>query len=287
LLLGLALVPAKAGFGLSPPSLRNDFLIPGSHYEQVISLARGEPDTSTKIKINIKAPEVAKWIKVEPGLEFELPAGVQQFPVKFIVDVPRSAEFKLYEGKIEIVTVPPKPESGQIATALGGVAQIALNVTDQEFSLFEFRMATLADIEENAPVKLILKIENKGNQLTGPNRVLLKVYDQNHTNVIKETEAIISEQVAPFEIKDFNIIFPVILKKGEYWGDFDIYKDSRLVKRGGQVFEVGMMGAAAPKAKPGNNLPLIFGLAALAGLIVVVALVVVLRKKKAGKMPEA
>ena len=238
LFFSLGISPVLAGFGISPPSLKNDHLLPGSHYEQVIYLVRGEPKETLFTRIKINAPEIESWIKVEPGFEFELPKGVQQFPVKFIVDVPQNAELKLYQGTIDILTSSEKTKGGQITTALGAQAEIALRITEEQFSEFEFRLIDLADTEEGSPLKLILKIENKGNQKTGPTKAILKVFDKYHQTLLEESETEISEKVEPFQIKELSVEFPTNLTIGQYWGDFEIYQDDKLVKKDKQVFNI-------------------------------------------------
>lgn len=229
--------PVWAGFGISPPELANEHLLPGSHYEQVISLVRGQPEETLFAKIKINAPEIESWIKVEPGFEFELPKGVQQFPVKFIVDVPVNAEFKLYQGLIDILTSSAE-SSGQVNVAMGAEAEISLNVSVEEFSDFSIQGITMPDIEKGSPVKLILKIENKGNQETGPTKVYLKVFDKYHQNLLTESEVDISERVKVFKIQDLVIEFPVSLDIEQYWGELEIYKDEELLKQDQRVFYV-------------------------------------------------
>lgn len=238
LFFSLGISPVLAGFGISPPRLANDRLLPGSHYEQVIYLVRGEPKETLFTTIKINAPEIENWIKVEPGFEFELPKGTQQFPVKFIVDVPQDAELKLYQGTIDILTSPEKAKEGQVTVALGAQAEIALRVTEEELSEFEFRGITLKDVEQGSPIKLILKIENKGNQETGPTKVYLKVFDQHHGSLLEEKETDILERVEPFQIQEIPVEFPTNLGIGQYWGDFEIYQDEKLVKKDKQVFNI-------------------------------------------------
>jgi len=238
LFFSLGIGSVLAGFGISPPRLANDHLLPGSHYEQDIYLVRGEPKETLFTTIKINAPEIESWIKVDPGFEFELPKGVQQFPVKFIVDVPQDAELKLYQGTIDILTSPEKAEGGQVTVALGAEAKIALRVTAEEFSEFEFRGVTLSDVEQGSPIKLVLKIENKGNQETGPTKVYLKVFDQHHSALLEESEADILERVEPFQIQEIPVEFPTDLGIGQYWGDFEIYQDDKLVRKDKQVFYI-------------------------------------------------
>lgn len=287
LFFGLGIGQVLAGFGISPPRLANDHLLPGSHYEQDIYLVRGQPKATLFTTIQINAPEIESWIKIEPGFEFELPEGVQQFPVKFIVDVPQDAEFKLYEGTIDILTSPKKAEEGQVTVALGAEAKIALRVTAEEFSEFEFRGITLSDAEEGSPIKLILKIGNKGNQKTGPTKVGLKVFDKYHQSLLEESETDILERVEPFQIQELVAEFPTNLGIGQYWGEIEIYKDGELVKKDKQVFYILEKAVVTGleeeegKEEKGKGFPyLYFGIGIIAVLISGGAVWFFLKRKK-------
>jgi len=251
--LGLGASQALAGFGISPPSLTNNHLLPGSHYEQLIYLVRGEPKETLFTTIKINAPEIESWIKVEPGLEFDLPEGVQQFPVKFVVDVPEDAEFKLYEGTISILNSASKMSQGQVAVALGAEAKISLNVSREEFSGFVFRGASLGNTGKGSPIKLTLKIENKGNQDIGLIRAHLMVFDKYHRSLLEEHEADVSANIEPFKTQEISIEFPTDLGIGQYWGDFKVYKGDRLIEKDEQVFNILEKTVITATEKQGNG----------------------------------
>ena len=93
---------AFAGFGVTPPFVRNTSLTRNSTYEQEILLVRSDPRTPLKATVFVDAPEVADWIEIVQGNEFLLPRGEQKVPMTVKVTVPDDAEFKRYIGAIRV-----------------------------------------------------------------------------------------------------------------------------------------------------------------------------------------
>ena len=56
---------ASAGFGISPPYVKSDRLIPGTHYEQKISLLRSSAEEELTARVIINAPEIEDWITID------------------------------------------------------------------------------------------------------------------------------------------------------------------------------------------------------------------------------
>src|SRR3990167_9977410 len=54
---------ASAGFGITPPYVRNTSLTRNSTYEQQILLVRGNPDVPQKAQVTIDAPQIIYLIK--------------------------------------------------------------------------------------------------------------------------------------------------------------------------------------------------------------------------------
>ena len=79
---------ARAGFGISPPAVTNESLLPGSSDEQIIYIVRSEPNEALLATVKIDAVDINSWITVENGNSFEIPKGIQQFPMQVRVDVP-------------------------------------------------------------------------------------------------------------------------------------------------------------------------------------------------------
>jgi len=87
----------RAAFGTSPPWIRNDHLLPGSTFEQVVNLSRNNPDRDMQVTFRVDGDEeIEKWLNIEDEKNLVMKAGQKVLPVKFIVKVPRRAALKDY-----------------------------------------------------------------------------------------------------------------------------------------------------------------------------------------------
>ena len=127
---------AQAGFGVSPPSITNDHLIPGQSFEKTIYLVRGNPTEELTAEVIIDAPKIRDWITIEKGLNFPLPKGIQQVPMKVIINVPKDADFGNYQGFITVKAI-SSGQKGQVSIVLAGGIDISIAVTDKEASNLE------------------------------------------------------------------------------------------------------------------------------------------------------
>src|SRR6185437_11234185 len=118
--------PSLAAFGISPPFVNANYLVPGAQYSQVIYLVQDQPDQDLNIKTNLTLQDPAKsWISIDKGFTFVIPKGVRQFPVTINVNVPKDASLGAYNGSISFVGAPAA--AGQVTIALG--VQVAINLT--------------------------------------------------------------------------------------------------------------------------------------------------------------
>lgn len=230
-----------AGFGISPPEVWNNHLRPGSHFEQIIYLVQSKPLANLKGEVEIDAPEIKGWISFENGEEFVIPAGVQQYPLKVLVDVPQDAEFKTYRGKIWVRTSPIQEqgkEGSTVGIALGSIIDINLTVSAEEVRGFLFRGATIKDAERGRPIEVILKIQNTGNVEENLTKVTLDVYDAYLKDIIQTEEITKIEKIKPFETKEFALKFPNKLDVGTYFGRVQAFKDEYTVSDVKQPFKI-------------------------------------------------
>jgi len=196
----LCLLPsrARAGFGISPPYVRNENLTQGSHFEQKIILVRDKPDEDWQAELIFNVPEANNWFSVDKGTKFILPKGEKQTPIVISVDVPEKAEFKEYKGFIRVKTAPLEAqEPGTVAIALGGQIDVDLSVIKEIFD-FKVRGVRVSDLEEGHKwlfwyfpgiIKFSIQIENIGNVNASPSKVQLAIYDSQE----KELEEVVSQ----------------------------------------------------------------------------------------------
>jgi hypothetical protein len=274
-------------FGVSPPYVKNDHLIPGSRFETVIYLVRSTPDQEVMVEASIDAPQIEDWIRIEKGSEFPLPKGVQQFPMKVIVDVPEDADLGHYQGYIRVRANASDDENGQVSLLSGARIDLDLKVGEEGFADFEVRGISIPDFEIGSPLNVLVKIENKGNVRTRPSRIHVDVYDLSHKKILKSVDVEETTWVGAFETKQVEGSAQVDLEIGEYWADVIIYKDGEslgITKVYFQVVEkkpeeeIGTAGGDKDNIFASFNPYLIIG--TIIALILVIIILVFIKKRK-------
>ena len=232
-----------AGFGITPPYVRNDKLTQGSSYTQEIILVRGDPIEDLKAEITINVPGVENWITIDKGTEFLLPAGAKQVPMQVTVTVPQNAAYERHQGNIRIRTVSPDPASG-VSIALGAQIDVDLRVVD-EIRDFEVKRVQISEAEEPTrlwwfefpgKIQFTMGIENTGNAPTAPSKVQLDIYDRRGNVVLETTYNTNSiEDIFPFETRDSVAYLPTKLPPGAYLVKYSIFRFDNDVKRTGEL----------------------------------------------------
>lgn len=230
----LATGAAKAGFGLTPPSIINDKLSPNSTYEQSILIIRDDPITSVKAKATINVPGADNWITIDKGLSFDLPKGQKMTPIIVRVNVPTNAEFKEYKGTIDIVGEPDALKQGAVNIGLGGQIAVDLTVVNEKISSFVVNSVKTVDSREGENINVIVAITNKGNIATVPTKAILDIYDSSKKNLIATKENINSpDKIKQFSSGNVNFQFDSSdIQKGSYWGKVKVYNGTELIFEG-------------------------------------------------------
>ncbi|NMB92184.1 MAG: hypothetical protein GYA31_00980, partial [Parcubacteria group bacterium] len=233
---------ALAGFGISPPYVKNDNLFRGSVYEKIITITRGDPTEDLKAEITIDVPGANDWITINRGKEFILPKGEKKIPIVVTVKIPKDAPYGNYKGGIRIKTSSLEAlQKGSVSIALGAYIDVNLNVTKAKIFDFLIRGMKMFDTEEGftkwifhfpTKIKAELQLENLGNIKCHPTKVLLDIYDENKINVLKTLEANKMTSVKPFETGGVLITFLTDLKPGSYYVHYKIYKNQEIAPGG-------------------------------------------------------
>ena len=245
--------PAQAGFGISPPYVRSDKIIPGSHYEQIIVLLRSSAEEALAAKIELKAPEIESWVSFDKGTVFDLPPGELQVPLIISVDVPSNADLGNYTGYINVSVMPKKADGGAggVAIALGARIDIDLTVSEDAFPDFLIRIVKIQDMETlgrpwNWPifawffyrVKAVMTIENTGNVDVAPTKVTMDIYDIGEKELLESHTDRHLNKIEPYSTGDVVASFPIKLNEGQYWGKIKIYKENQIVRSNKIAFTV-------------------------------------------------
>ncbi len=237
---------ALAGFGVTPPYVRNTSLTRNSTYEQQILLVRGDPNVPLKATVVVDAPEILDWIEIVEGTEFELPRGEQKVPMTIRVKVPEDAEFKNYTGAIRIKTgaVDDEVSAGAVNISLGAQVDIDLSVIDKEIKDFRIRKINISDLNEGhkfawlyfpGKIRFGMLLENTGNIDVAPSKVAFKIYDATGNVLLEDVRNKGKiEKVAPYATEEIVAELPTRLPAGTYIARYQIFNDDE-VKQEGEV----------------------------------------------------
>lgn len=277
-----------AGFGISPPYIKNENLGQGSYYEKKITLVRGDPIEDWKVEIIVNFPGADNWISVDKGKEFIMPKGIQQFPIFFSVNVPKNAKFGRYTGSIRVKTAPVNPpESGTISILLGGQIDVNINVSKEIFD-FKVKSVRISDLEEGEKrwifyfpgiIKFSMQIENLGNIKASPSLVHFDIYDENEEELLESIKTTKISKINPFEI-DWTIAeLKTKLNPGSYWVQYKIFKKDEIVSQGKIHLSILPKGTIADYERAKifdlalkDKLIILFGILAILGLVVFIIL---------------
>lgn len=237
---------AFAGFGITPPYVRNTSLTRNSTYEQQILLVRGDPSVPLRAEVVVDAPEIASWLEIVEGTNIQLPSGEQKVPMTVRVRVPKDAEFKDYKGVIRIRTVPDNDQvnSGAVNISLGAQVDINLSVIDRKIEDFRIRKVSLSDLNEGHKVAWLyfpgkirfgMLLENTGNVDISPSSVNFKIYDFTGRLLLEETSNLGKiKKVAPYATEEVMAELPTRLPAGNYFVRFEIL-NGKDVKHSGEL----------------------------------------------------
>lgn len=289
---------AHAGFGISPPTVANKNLVPGSFFQQTVYLVQSNPDEALNVAVKIDAGEINSWIKIENGNNFQIPKGNQQFPMKVSVSVPSDAQLKNYTGRITLSTSPAGGQKDGVSVVLGAEVKIKLDVGSIQISDFSIQNFRIPNAIKGLPIKFEIKVKNDGNVDNGPTKVALAFFDQYHDKKYGEYEKEITQKIKSFQTGDLSVEFPNDLEAGSYWADVKIYSGDKIAVDSKIVFNV--LEGEAPGGKKSNfsfpmlnfsALPpwvyMIIGFALI--IIILIAIIILLLRKngRSGKNAKA
>lgn len=233
-----------AGFGITPPYVRNTSLTRNSIYEQKIIMVRSDPTTPLDAEIDIDAPEIKDWISIVEGTPVLMPAGETKVPITVRVQVPDDANFERYTGKIRISTVPPAGSEtlGAVNISLGAQVDVDLTIIDKEILDFRVRKIEINDFNAGhkvgwlyfpAKIQFGMRIENTGNVDVAPSDVVFEIYDSTGTQLLEKTKHRNRiEKVPPFATENVVAELPARVPAGSYLARYSIFNGEEVKQEG-------------------------------------------------------
>lgn len=243
----LSIESVFAGFGITPPYVKNTSLTRNSQYQQEIFLVRSDPVNDLRVQISIDVPGINDWFSIDKGTEFIMPRGEVKTPIKVNVKVPGDADFGNYRGAIRIRTSPAdnsRTGSGAVSIALGAQIDVDLTIIDKKIYDFRVRRISISDVNMGhslawlffpGKIRFAMSIENTGNIDVAPSKVTFDIYDPKGEQLLEQTESTNRiATIAPFETKEVIAELPTRLPIGNYIARYKIYNGEE-VKQDGEL----------------------------------------------------
>ncbi len=236
-LLGLLLgnlfpLVVEAGLGVSPATIRNERMKPGSVYRQQIIISQAEPDEDLQVTIEKDAPGINDWVSFELGEMFTIPKGTNKFTFDAIVTVPANADMRTYEGVIRIKAVSADAGStgGGVSVIKGARLDLEIVVSDRDVSELLVRAVDISDVVSGEALLISLKVENLGNVSSVPTLLTLDITDLNDNLLQSLRTTEFSSAIQPGELQDITTSIEHNLPSGEYFSLVKVYLDDLLLR---------------------------------------------------------
>ncbi len=234
---------AFAGFGITPPYVKNDSLIRNSKYQQTIVLSRSDAVDDLQVNVTTDVPGADDWISIDKGSSFVMHQGENQLPMIVTVNIPGGASFKDYKGNIRVVLSPLSgPTPGTVGIALGAQIDVDFNVIDKKIYDFKVHRVEIAPLEEGhkwwmfffpGKIRFSMQIENTGNVRFSPTKVVFDIRSSSDGPILETTQNLGGiEKINPFEIKNVITELPTRLTPGGYKASYRIYNNDLVAGQG-------------------------------------------------------
>jgi hypothetical protein len=212
-------ISVQAGFGVSPPWIIENHLLPGSHCEKKIYVEQDDPSNLTYCHVIVDESEIKDWITIDPGFDF--PFIDSQFPLGVIIDVPENASLGDYNGTMVIEKIVYNQE-GQVVIVLGVQVTISLTVIDYNYTYYEVDVAATPDIHIGESMNVYLTIDNQGNTYACPPYVIVDIYDISNSYLLETHNLTNWTAVPPFTRTAITKQCQCNQTCGEYWNHISI-----------------------------------------------------------------
>ena len=235
---------SMAAFGTSPPWVRNNQLLPGSTFRQVIYLSRDETSQTMQVHTKVSGDEnLLAWMTIPDQENLIMEKGQNIFPMTVIVSVPEDVELKNYTGSI-FITLAPLADTplggGQVAVALGAHIAVDITVITDEVTDYRIKSVSVDPMEEEDPFAINMKIENTGNIAVSRLEGQIDIYNAANSSMIKSLDfAPLENPVAFNEINEIAMVYEDYkLQPGQYWVEVTTTKDGKTVYQNRLLQEV-------------------------------------------------
>jgi hypothetical protein len=214
-LLALAIIPAvSAGtlnVGISPTSILEDRLLPGSQVERTIQLSQSGETQDLMVTIEIP-PALAVWLTIVNDT-FMLPSDRSITLLAFHIDIPSDSQ-GTRNGTIAIKVRPR--QASDIGTELVFPVHVNMTVVGEEISDYQIKHISIPETRQGTPLLVNLDIDNKGNIPARPDSIILHIADNHNKSTLMTLESTTIRPVPPLTKTTTTVAFTTNLAPGQY-----------------------------------------------------------------------
>ncbi|MBI4147724.1 hypothetical protein HY490_00365 [Candidatus Woesearchaeota archaeon] len=215
--------------GISPPRIIAEGMNRGTQIEKLVFLSG--VNSRDEVTIAVEG-EVASWVSVDRELRFTVPDATPEIPLVFRIAVPQDKPNGKYTGTARLTSASRTPLTGQ-QTSVSVVAGVTLSfdveVTGEQVKAYKITSVTLPPTSEQAPITLIITIDNTGNVAVKPSLVKLMIADKFKQSLLSSANLTATNAVAGHTKGNITLVVPQHLKPEEYWARVEVY-DGTTVK---------------------------------------------------------
>ncbi len=219
-----------AAFGVSPPLIENETLIPGSNFVYTINLSSNGLSKEMIVNTRFEGdPEIAEWLTVINKDSLVMGTGKSNVPMDVKVSVPVNAKVGDYKGNLSINIAPKSGNTNAVAVLLGGNVRIKLAVVDYDVTDYWVQTISADTILEGQAVDLKITIKNLGNTIVDSIKTNISLTDiKTGTKVASGSADALNIGIQPQSMGD--AVLPIMipgLQPGIYWLDIVAFKGGK------------------------------------------------------------
>jgi hypothetical protein len=234
----LPAVVVHAGVGISPASIENTKLRPGTTFVKEFTFSRSNSNEELDITLEPELGAANSWVSFVPGTNFKVQKGVQRVAIIVKITVPAGATLQPLDGTIRLKVVGATKSGQSIDVIQGARIDVKLATTDATIVDFTVRSINVSDVDSSGLGNVVVKVENTGNVAGAPSKVDLDFFTFQNERAANVTARGFST-IQPGEIVDMKLNFAVTnIKKGEYYVDASVFNNDNLIRKERSVVNV-------------------------------------------------
>ncbi len=166
---------ANSSLGVSPSEIKNEYLVRGAKYTEVITISRTDASAEAKIRFIVDDSTIEDWIVFADGAQLQMAKGVHRIAQRVEITIPANAAYKAYDGSIRVVM--EGPSAGQVNILPGVKLDVSLAVSDKVFTKLRVLFIKFLPSAQGQPYAASIKIANEGNSEIAPDKLVVKIFD--------------------------------------------------------------------------------------------------------------